>query len=67
MKYHNLKPITKDTIIYARPNGWAFHLDRNCIMLSGSQFKDYGYVQIKKADIERRKLAPCACAYKEGK
>lgn len=57
------QPITKDTIIYARPAGGHYHLDRNCKMLQGYQFENYGYAQINKADIKRRKLNPCpACA-----
>ncbi len=63
MKDKSIKPIDKNTIIFARPNGYAYHIDRNCKMLQGSQFEHYGYVQIKIGDIKKRDLFPCpACA-----
>ncbi len=59
----DLKPIDDSTVIYARPNGGHYHLDINCIMLLDSGFEILGYVEIKKADIKKRKLYPCACAF----
>lgn len=62
-----LKPIDENTVIYARPNGGHYHLSRGCIMLSDSDYEVLGYVEIKKADIKKRKLYPCVCAYKGGR
>ncbi len=62
----SLKPITKDTIIFARPDGWHYHLDRNCEMLQGSQFERLGYIRILQDEIEGLDLFPCpSCAIKE--
>lgn len=61
---HKLKQITNGvTKIYARQGGWHYHLDRECIMLGGSDFEKFGYKEISKSDIVRRRLNPCACAY----
>ncbi len=59
-----LKPILDSTVIYARPDGRHYHIDRKCCMLQGSDFETYGYVQIAREDIRKRKLNPCACSYK---
>lgn len=58
-----LKPLTESSTIYARPNGWAYHLDRNCTMLEGGQFEHYQYTKITPEDINHRHLVPCVCAY----
>lgn len=58
-----LKPINADTVIYARPNGWHYHLDRECPMLSGDDFERLKYEVIKQKDIKKRGLRPCMCAY----
>ena len=60
----NLKPIIKgETKIYARPDGWHYHLDKECPMLSGGDFVRLGYEEISETDIATRKLNPCSCAY----
>ncbi len=62
-----LKPINDDTAIYARPDGSHYHLDRNCNMLKDGDFERYGYGQIKTAEIRKRRLYPCVCAYEGGR
>ncbi len=57
------KPIDDKTVIYARPNGWHYHLDKNCKMMGDGDFEKYGYVQIKKSEIKKRHLLACLCAY----
>lgn len=59
---NKLKPLTDTTIIYARPSGWHYHLDKNCPMLQGDLGR-LGYIIIPAKDIERRNLSPCLCAY----
>lgn len=62
-----LIPITKDTVIFARPDGWNYHLDRNCSMLQGGDFERLGYVTIKQEEVKKRHLRPCLCAYEGNK
>jgi hypothetical protein len=65
MRSSRLISITDSTIIYARPDGGHYHLNRNCPMLQGNQFKYYGYTEIKKLDIKKRKLRPCICCFED--
>ncbi len=59
-----LKMLNGKTLIYARPKGSHFHLDRNCTMLQGlGGFEKQGYVSITIKAITKRKLRPCVCAY----
>lgn len=60
-----LKPTNKDTTIYARPDGWHYHLDRNCSMLQGGDFERLGYITITLKAIKRRHLNPCICCYED--
>ena len=53
--------------VYARPGGWHYHIDRNCIMLSGDDFEELNYTEIQKGDVAKRELCPCpGCAYEKG-
>ena len=62
-----LKPINADTVIYARQEGWHYHLDRNCPMLSGGDFERLKYEIISPKRIKKRGLNPCpACTYEDG-
>ncbi len=64
MRKPKLKPIIKDeTKIYARTDGWHYHLGEECKMLAGGDFVRLGYVEISEADIVKRKLNPCLCEY----
>jgi len=53
------------TKLYARPEGWHYHTDRNCSMLAGGDFERLGYVEITLKEAKKRKLRPCACADKK--
>jgi hypothetical protein len=59
---HLLIALTDDSVIYARPDGWHYHLRRDCPMLEGD-FERFGYTTITKAEVEKRRLWPCLCAY----
>jgi hypothetical protein len=61
-----LKPIDDTTVIYARPWGRHYHIDKDCPMLQGGDFERLGYTIIKKADIKKRRLNPDLCAYEGG-
>lgn len=64
VREHKLKHIIGGvTKIYARPDGWHYHLDRECSMLQGSDFEKLGYKEISIGDIVKRRLNPCGCAY----
>jgi len=58
-----LKIIDKETLIYARPDGSHFHLDRQCNMLQNGDYERLEYTIIDESQIKERKLYPCACAY----
>jgi len=58
-----LKPINVDTVIYARPTGWYYHLDRNCPVIIGYKFDQYNYSVVPPNYIEKFHLIPCTCAY----
>lgn len=60
-----LKPIDDSTIIYARPDGWHYHLNRQCSMLQGEDFERLRYIEINKSEIKKRRLNPCLCAYED--
>jgi hypothetical protein len=60
-------PVNEKTLIYARPNGMSYHLNRKCIMLVSGQFENYKYTTITPKDISKRHLLPCVCAYGEAK
>jgi hypothetical protein len=60
-------PVNDKTLIYARPEGWHYHLNRDCVMLSGGQFENYKYTTITPKDIRKRHLSPCVCAYGDAK
>lgn len=60
-----LIPLEEAKVIYARPNGWHYHLDRDCAMLRGSQFKRHAYREVPAAIVRRRRLIPCGCAYRK--
>jgi len=63
---HKLKQITNGvTKIYARPDGWHYHLDKGCPMLQGGDFDKLGYKEIKVSDITKRHLNPCPCCYQD--
>ncbi|KKM76009.1 hypothetical protein LCGC14_1384450 [marine sediment metagenome] len=62
-----LKPILESTVIYARPGGLRYHLDRQCQMLQGGDFERLGYVQVTKEAIKKRKLNPCVCAFENSR
>ncbi len=64
MSRSGLLPISDDTEIYARPDGWHYHLSAKCPMLTGGDFERLHYKLISKDDIKTRGLSPCACAYK---
>lgn len=63
----HLKTINENTTVYARPDGWHFHLDRNCPMLIDNDFEKMGYIGIKASEIKERRLSPCECCYEERK
>ena len=46
---------------YARPNGKHYHADLKCPMLNDGQFKDYGYKEVTKEEVNKRNLFPCSC------
>jgi len=48
---------------YARPDGWHYHTDRNCVMLSGDQFDKLNYKEVTFNETLKRCLIPCPCAY----
>lgn len=50
---------------FARPDGWHYHVDRNCPMLAGGDFERFGYKEITMKEAKKRKLRPCACADKK--
>lgn len=56
----------KQSIIYARPNGGHYHLNKDCTMLKGGDYERLGYKEISREDIKEFKLNPCVCAL-EGK
>jgi hypothetical protein len=58
-------PLEEAPVIYARPEGWHYHLDRDCTMLQGSQFKRHAYREVPAAIVRRRSLVPCGCAYRK--
>ena len=63
---NKLKPVTETgVIIYARPGGWHYHLDRECSMLQGGDFGKLNYKEIKARDITKRHLNPCLCCYQD--
>lgn len=47
--------------LYARPDGWHYHTDRNCPMLAGGEFERLGYKEITLKQAKKRRLNPCAC------
>lgn len=54
--------------VYARPHGWHYHLNKECIMLQGGDFERMHYAEIQKTEIGKLKLNPCpACAYEKGR
>ena len=65
MKRVSPKIITDSTIIYARLNGYCYHLNRHCVMLRDGAFERYGYRQITQEDVKSQGLNPCVCAYDE--
>jgi hypothetical protein len=58
-----LIPLTKETKIYARPDGTHYHLSRDCHLLRGREFDRFAYVVIDIRELRKRKLEPCVCAY----
>jgi hypothetical protein len=58
-----LTPLTDESVIYTRPDGWHYHLSRECPMLQGGDFKRLGYRQIKATEVRTRRLNPCVCCY----
>ncbi len=57
------KPIDGETIIFARPDGWHYHLDKNCPMLQGGDFERLKYTRITRVELAKRKLWACpGCA-----
>jgi hypothetical protein len=62
---HKLIPLTDKGKIYARPGGRHYHLNRECPMLQGGDFERLGYIRITMAEVKKRKLNPCMCAYQD--
>jgi hypothetical protein len=63
-----LRKIDENTILYVRPDGYHYHLDRQCKMLIDYQLEHDKDVQDKDLqvslkDMKKRKLIPCPCAY----
>ena len=51
-------------LVYARPKGGHYHTNRNCSLLRGDAFEYFSYKKISIREAKKRKLAPCACAFK---
>jgi hypothetical protein len=57
-----LVPLSDDTIIYARPDGGHYHMNKDCPTLRGD-FDKLGYVQTTLTKVKERHLIPCVCTY----
>jgi len=54
-----------DKTIYARPKGRHYHFNKDCVMLRDGDFEKFGYTEVTWAEVNKRKLFPCACAFDE--
>lgn len=52
----------KERVKYARPDGWHYHTDRYCPMLTGGDFERLKYAEVSSKTISKRNLRPCGCA-----
>lgn len=51
--------------LYARPDGWHYHTDRNCLMLASEEYERLGYTEITMKEAKKRKLRPHTCTDKK--
>lgn len=64
---HSLKALDEKSKVYARPDGWHYHLRKDCPMLQGGDFMRLKYADIRTEGLFKRRLTPCACCYDDFK